>query len=274
MSPIFKKFQQDIVAISFLTLGLFLALALMSFSPRDPSLNSLGTALKASNYCGIAGSFLADLLYQFMGLSAWVLVAGAFRRSWKSFQGESFHLKDSRFIWGTLLIVSLSTLLGLYFSKTKLFEEQIFVGGILGLGVSQSLVRVFNPIGVQVLLWAGLAVLAVFYSERSIQDWMKLLRKPFGKFNLAAWMKAQLSELRKKTKAKPKAKQKPEPAAVAASPQFSLSSAFVDEETEGEEGDESEAASGDGDEAIPPPKVALTADEALALLQMGLKPRA
>lgn len=223
MSPLLKKFKQDIVAISFLTLGVFLALSLMSFDPQDPSLNSLGSALKSSNYCGIVGSFLSDFLYQLMGVSAWALVLGAFRRSWNSFQGEPFQLKDSRFIWGTLLVVFLSTLLGLYFPQEKLFEEQIYVGGILGLAASQSLVKVFNPIGVQVLVWAGLVLLGVFYSEKSLQDWVKTLRRSLGGASLASWVKTQFVEFKKK-------KKKPSSTAdakTAKTPLFGLKENFV-----------------------------------------------
>ncbi len=38
------------------------------------SFNSTGTGLKVQNYCGYIGSFAADLMYQTLGLSAWILV--------------------------------------------------------------------------------------------------------------------------------------------------------------------------------------------------------
>ena len=70
MNQFLKKFRQDVIAISFLGLGLFLALALISYNPFDPSMNSIGQGLKAANYCGIVGSFLADMLYQSLGFAA------------------------------------------------------------------------------------------------------------------------------------------------------------------------------------------------------------
>lgn len=172
MTPVFKKFRQDIAAIIFLACGLFLALALASYRPQDPSLNSLGSGLRAMNYCGIVGSFLSDLLYQFFGLTSWVMVIGAAQQSWNSFQGREFKWKDTRLVWGLLLIVVLATMAALYFPKTKVFQDQIFPGGLLGLGISQGLIRVFNPIGVQVLLWASALVLAIFYSEKNLQELM------------------------------------------------------------------------------------------------------
>ena len=75
MSPFFKKFKHDVKAIGFLGAGLFLALALASYHPRDPSFNSLGHGLTTLNYCGLIGSFLADMIFQVLGLPAWLAVA-------------------------------------------------------------------------------------------------------------------------------------------------------------------------------------------------------
>lgn len=170
MNQFLKKFRQDVIAIGFLGLGLFLALALFSYNPMDPSLNSIGQGLKALNYCGIVGSFLADILYQGLGLAAWVVVLSFLRMSYASFQGESLNLKNIRFVWALLLIVDVAALLSLYLPTTKIFKEQIYLGGLLGLGVSQALMRAFNSIGVQVLLLTLMAVLIVFYFEKSLQE--------------------------------------------------------------------------------------------------------
>lgn len=170
MNQFLKKFRQDVIAIAFLGLGLFLGLALISYSPRDPSLNSIGQGLKAVNYCGIVGSFLADMLYQFLGLAAWVLVASLVKMSYASFKGESLNLKNIRFVWALLLIINVAALLSLYLPNTKLYENQIYLGGLLGLGVAQALMRAFAYAGVQVILWSFMAVLVVFYSEKTLQE--------------------------------------------------------------------------------------------------------
>jgi S-DNA-T family DNA segregation ATPase FtsK/SpoIIIE len=170
MNHFLKKFRQDVIAIGFLGLGLFLALALISYNPQDPSFNSLGQGLKSLNYCGIVGSFMADLLYQFFGLAAWVLVASFAKIAWASFRGESLDIRNIRFVWALLLIVNVASLLSLYLPTYRLFYNQIYLGGLLGLGVSQALVRVLNHAGVQVVLWTVMAVLVVFYSEKSLQE--------------------------------------------------------------------------------------------------------
>ncbi|RYZ84812.1 MAG: DNA translocase FtsK, partial [Proteobacteria bacterium] len=173
MNLILKKFRHDLFAISFLGFAFFLALALASFNPMDPSLNSLGQGLKANNYCGIVGSFLSDLLYQFFGLTSWLLVAGFLKMAYSGFRREEVDLKNIRFIWGLLLIINLSSLLALYLPDQKIFARQIYLGGLLGLGISQALLRAFNYAGVQVVLWSLSAVLIVFYSEKTVKELVK-----------------------------------------------------------------------------------------------------
>lgn len=170
MNQFLKKFRQDVIAIGFLGLGLFFALSLISYNPLDPSMNSIGQGLKALNYCGIVGSFLADMLYQGMGLAAWVVVACFAKIAYGAFKGESLNLKNIRFVWAFLLIVNVAALFSLYLPTTKIFQGQIYLGGLLGLGVSQALMGAFNSVGVQVILWSLMAVLVVFYSEKTLQE--------------------------------------------------------------------------------------------------------
>ena len=176
MSPIFRKFKTDIVAILYLALGLFIALSLASFNPQDPSLNSMGRTFQAHNFCGIVGSFLADLLYQAFGLSAWFLVLGFIRMAYKTFQGEKVGFKNVRTLWGALLILTCCSLLALYAPLTTLYQQQIHIGGLLGMGVSQALLRGFNFVGVQVLLWASFLMLTVFYSEKNLQEIVEMVQ--------------------------------------------------------------------------------------------------
>lgn len=172
MNQFLKKFRQDVSAIGFLGLGLFFTLALISYNPFDPSMNTIGQGLRATNYCGIVGSFLADFLYQSLGLAAWIVAGSMLKISYAAFRGESLNLKNIRFVWALLLIVNTAALLSLYLPNAKLFREQIYLGGLLGLGVSQALMRAFNSIGVQVILLSFMAILVVFYFEKSLEELM------------------------------------------------------------------------------------------------------
>ena len=263
MNQFLKKFRQDVIAIGFLGLGLFLALALISYSPRDPSLNSIGQGLKATNYCGIVGSFLADMLYQFLGSAAWVLVGSLVKMAYASFKGDSLNLKNIRFVWALLLIINVAALLSIYLPNTKLFQNQIYLGGLLGLGVSQALMRAFASVGVQVILWSFMAVLVVFYSEKTLQELVE-----YPQDMLASWKKNKTSNkigaffsgmfVTEKVKKAPKRKEEKEKKAAASEKApahvFPLSDKkFVGKDEEGDEDEEDDldealAADADDDE--------------------------
>jgi DNA segregation ATPase FtsK/SpoIIIE, S-DNA-T family len=173
MTNLINKFKRDIAGILWLALGVFLGMALLSFNPTDPSFNSIsiGGAHKVSNLCGYFGSFLSDILYQVFGVTAWLLVAGSLRMSYFSFRGRVISSAIiQRVIWGTLLLLILSSLFSLYFPATKIFSGHIGLGGIVGVLVSRGLITVFNPAGVGVILWTSVAVLVVFYTEKRISE--------------------------------------------------------------------------------------------------------
>lgn len=176
MSQIFRKFKTDIVAVAYLATGLFVALALMSFNPQDPSFNSLGRTFQAHNFCGVVGSFLADILFQAFGLSAWIIVIGFGRMAYRTFQGDRVQFKNVRTLWSTLLILTSCSLLALYLPEIKIYQQQIPLGGLMGLGVSQALLKGFNFVGVQVILWATFLILTVFYSEKNLQEMLVFLQ--------------------------------------------------------------------------------------------------
>lgn len=254
MNQFLKKFRQDVIAIGFLGFGLFLALALFSYNPADPSLNSIGQGLRATNYCGIVGSFLADMLYQGMGLSAWVVVVCFAKMGFVSFQGESLNLKNIRFVWALLLIVNVAALLSIYLPTTKVFQDQIYLGGLLGLGVAQALMGAFNSVGVQIILWSLMAVLVVFYSEKTLQELTEaprtLLvalkrRKVLDK--IAAYLSGMFVQDGKK--AKVKKDQKSKPALFPLSDKKFVERPSEAEEEEDEELEELLAAVEEGDEA-------------------------
>ncbi len=169
MNAFFKKFQYDVQAISLFGLGLFLSLSLAGYNPQDPSFNSAGQGLLTLNYCGLAGSFLADIVYRLFGLTAWIAIAFIFLMAYNSYRYKKSEMKDIRHLLGIILILFIAALVSIYWPEVKFFQNQIYPGGFLGLGVSFGLMKIFNSIGAQILLWTLSLVLFVFCFEFSLQ---------------------------------------------------------------------------------------------------------
>jgi S-DNA-T family DNA segregation ATPase FtsK/SpoIIIE len=188
MTNLINKFKRDIGGILWLAFALFLAMALYSFNPGDPSFNSAasGGVLKVYNLCGYFGSFLSDLLYQSLGVTSWLLVLGAFKLSISSFKGKTASVGSiQRAVCACLLVLVFSSLCSLYFPSVKVFKGHISLGGLFGALLSRGLVTAFNAPGVAVILWTTVAVLLVFYTERRLHD----LARPLYLSALRAWQK-------------------------------------------------------------------------------------
>ncbi len=180
------RIRRDVVGIMWAAAGIFLALALATFHPADPSFNSTGMGLIAKNACGFVGSFMTDLLYQGFGLGAWLFVYGCGRVAWRTFmerEGGSSLLV--RMAWGTALLLTASSLLSLHLPTEKIFNGHIPVGGLFGAIIVKGLVAVFNSMGVAVLLWTVAVVLVIFYSERSVEDWFQTVSYGFRRIGQA-----------------------------------------------------------------------------------------
>ena len=173
MNHLLQKFKKDLFAVFFLASSLFVGLALGSFNPIDPSLNSIGKGLNVRNFCGFVGSFLADGLYEVFGLGAWMGVLWLARLSVLNFQGEKISWKDLKTIWAILSGLTMCALLALYFPNQRIYSEQIWLGGWVGLGLAKGLVMALNSGGAQVILWSAAAMLTIFYSEKTVQELLK-----------------------------------------------------------------------------------------------------
>jgi len=155
-SPMWKKYKSlrtDVTATLWISLSVFLCLALYSFSPGDPSLNSLGSSLRPRNWCGYFGSFSADLLYQFFGLSSWVFVCFAMFTGVKTIFTETKKKFEAKPLWMFLTLIVSAALCELYFKDSNFFAGAVTYGGSIGAFLSFRLVKALNFYGTGLLLW-------------------------------------------------------------------------------------------------------------------------
>ena len=119
MKRLFEKYSSDLSGLCWLGLSIFFSLSLWSYSPTDPSMNSLNSHGSPVNYCGYFGSFLADLLFQGFGITAWALVLMALRQSSISLSGQKRKDVVARWWLDLVLLLCLSSLLTLHLSHVR-----------------------------------------------------------------------------------------------------------------------------------------------------------
>ena len=176
-------YQKDIFGMLYLALALFLSLALGSYYPLDPSFNSLGSFQPAQNLCGYLGSFSSDLLYQLLGLGAWIFVLLALYQAMSLFQQ-----RDKRplfFIIAFSLFVS-TALLDLHLPGKSFFEGHIYPGGLLGRYVIKSSSLYLQRAGSYLVFWSLALILFVCVTRISLSalivQGLRALKEKTGQF--------------------------------------------------------------------------------------------
>ncbi|MGE4133167.1 MAG: DNA translocase FtsK [Bdellovibrionales bacterium] len=189
MKRLFDRHRGDLRGLAWLALAVFVACALASYSPRDPSFNSFVQGVKPGNWCGYVGAFLADLLYQGLGIAAWILVVGAARQSFFAFRGALLPRDFSRWWLDLVLILNLSCLLRLHLGKIEFFGGHLKLSGWIGQILTEALLRAMNPIGLGIVLWSLFAGLTIFYLDRT---WSEILYEPVSRIvGLGRWFNAR-----------------------------------------------------------------------------------
>ncbi len=135
----------------------------------DPSLSNYETSTtKISNIGGIIGSYLADILIRFLGLSAYWLPLFLLITSVKLFLDAEFLFRPG-WIGGFIgLIVTTSGLFAQAYKLIPLVETPFAAGGFAGTLLSEYLTTLFNPGGTFIFLLVGLIVSLIVTVELSV----------------------------------------------------------------------------------------------------------
>jgi len=129
--------------------ALLLFLALASYSPLDPSWNSasvLTGAHAARNWIGIVGAYTADMLLQFLGVGAFLLVifpAMLGARWFRSLQVQSPLAKSLGGIWLVMFVPAMLALLPGHLR----WLHVIPIEGLLGRVIGDVLIHYLNVVG-------------------------------------------------------------------------------------------------------------------------------
>jgi S-DNA-T family DNA segregation ATPase FtsK/SpoIIIE len=169
--------RNEIIAIVLFAFGVLLLLCLLPFSynPNDPSWNtSTGQAVGTHNWIGIVGANIADALFQFVGLAAYLLPLLLFAAAWRRFRTRRIHAPLSRVVGLLTLVLASSGLLALS-SIGPLIDKSFKPGGTTGTLIATILASGLNTIGASILLVALAAVgllLATNFSFVRAYEWL------------------------------------------------------------------------------------------------------
>jgi S-DNA-T family DNA segregation ATPase FtsK/SpoIIIE len=195
--------------------ALLLFLALASYSPLDPSLNSasvLTGARVARNWIGIVGAFGSDLLLQFFGIGAFLLPVFAIGMGIRWFRSRKVVSPTAKTLGGIWLLMFIPALLALLPGHLR-WLGAIPLEGLLGRVLGDVLIHYFNLAGAYIVSTSMLAAALYFctaFSFTQVQVWAATrfsfavaLRDRYKDWQEARLRKKMQKELEKRRAAKP-----------------------------------------------------------------------
>ena len=156
--------------------ALLLFLALASYSPLDPSWNSasvLTGSHAARNWIGVVGAFTADMMLQFFGIGAFLLVIFPSMLGARWFRSLKVQSPLAKSLGGIWLVMFVPAMLALLPGHLR-WMHVIPIEGLLGRVVGDVLIHYLNLVGAYIVCGSVLAValyLSTAFSFSSIQLW-------------------------------------------------------------------------------------------------------
>ena len=156
--------------------ALLLFLALASYSPLDPSLNSasvLTGSHAARNWIGVVGAVISDLMLQFFGIGAFLLPVFPAMLGMRWFASRKIQSPMAKSLGGVWLAMFIPALLALLPGQMR-WLHVVPIEGLLGRVVGDWLIHYLNLAGAYIVCASVLAValyLSTAFSFSSIQLW-------------------------------------------------------------------------------------------------------
>ena len=190
LTPTENNRLNELIGFLGVTIAILIALALLSYSPHDPSFNVSADSPDihaARNWIGPVGAYGADLFFQGFGYAAFLLPVGIFLLAYRWFRSEPMDSPAIKLAGYTMLVLMVPTLLTLW--QMPEVRGAIPPGGLLGHVVSLGLRAAFNTVGANVVALATFFA-ALFLTTRfsfiEIHEW---LGGPLSKLNVIGPLK-------------------------------------------------------------------------------------
>jgi S-DNA-T family DNA segregation ATPase FtsK/SpoIIIE len=174
-TPTKNRRLNELIGFLLFVSATLLFLALASYSPLDPSLNTAGSLSSGSarNWIGLFGAMMADLLLQSIGIfvfAAPVMIALLGARWFKSKPVAS---PGAKALGAAILLIFAPALLALLPGHLR-WLHMVAIEGLLGRIVGDILLHYFNTVGAYIVCGAVVAValyLSTAFSFVNVQIW-------------------------------------------------------------------------------------------------------
>jgi S-DNA-T family DNA segregation ATPase FtsK/SpoIIIE len=183
-----KRLKRELTALIFLFLAVFIGACLVSYNSFDPSYNTAHSSgvTDVSNWGGLIGSYLADALFQLIGLTAFIVPVTLLWISLRLFLPAGIHMSYVFSVSYFILIVSLSVLSSLAWVNPRIsiasFSYDLSGGGLVGQQLAHLSLAYLNRLGsfivfsllgsISLVVITNLSLLKVAQGFKKLFSWL------------------------------------------------------------------------------------------------------
>ena len=214
-APTRNRRLNELVGLLLCVSALLLFLALASYSPLDPSLNSASILTRshaARNWIGIFGAYLSDLILQFWGVGSFLLPIFMGMLGLRWFRSRPVQSPVAKTLGAIWLVIFVPALLAILPGHVR-WMGAIPIEGLAGRIVGDVLIRYLNLAGAYIVCTTVLAIalyLTTAFSFSAFELWaptrfafVLALRDRFKDWQHERERKCQQKELEKRRAEKP-----------------------------------------------------------------------
>ncbi len=170
---------------------LYLMMALVTYSSRDPGWSATGTGAKITNLGGPTGAWLADVFFSLVGFAAYLfplllayraLIILLERHEHKGFDWLTFGIRALGLV---LVMIAGTALAAMNDAGTSGLPQG--AGGILGQAIGDAFTRAFSAVGSRLILLAVFLFGMTIFTDLS---WLTLIDK-LGKWSIAIYTRCR-----------------------------------------------------------------------------------
>jgi len=177
LTPTSNRRLNELIGFLLCIFALLLFLALASYSPLDPSLDSasaLTGSNAARNWVGVVGAVIADLVLQGFGLGSILIPVFAVALGTRWFRSRKIASPTAKFLGASSLLVFFPAFLALLPGPLR-WKGVIPIEGLVGRIVGDFLIHYLNLAGAHIVCLATLAValyLSTTFSFAAVELWV------------------------------------------------------------------------------------------------------
>ncbi len=146
--------QRLIMTLFLVSFGIYLFLATVTYTPFDPGWMHLSSdTQQVSNASGVAGAWIADLLFGFLGWASLLVPLYLFAEAIQVWWPRSFLNRPFRYAAQFFILLATSSLLFLFWNVPEDTLENAS-GGIIGYELGESLQQILTVYGAAIFLFA------------------------------------------------------------------------------------------------------------------------